>query len=77
MGDPLDKATAQPPATLGEGCLSRYDLEQLNAEAGTDFPGAAELWQTLHPENPGVDVPGVDTSGVDTPDAGTPGEGDE
>ena len=72
MGDPLDKATAQPPATLGEGCLSRYDLEQLNAEAGTDFPGAAELWQTLHPENPGVDA-----SGVDTPDAGTPGEGDE
>lgn len=49
MGDPLDKATAQPPATLGEGCLSRYDLEQLDSEAGTDFPGAAELWQALHP----------------------------
>lgn len=52
MGDPLDKATAQPPATLGEGCLSRYDLDQLDAEAGTDFPDAQQLWRSLHPEVP-------------------------
>lgn len=45
MSDPLDKATAHPPPTLGEGCLSRYDPQALDSEDGTDFPGAAELWQ--------------------------------
>lgn len=45
MSDPLDKATAHPPPTLGEGCLSRYDPDALDSEDGTDFPGAAELWQ--------------------------------
>ena len=45
MSDPLDKATASPPPTLGEGCLSRYDPDALDSEDGTDFPGAAELWQ--------------------------------
>jgi hypothetical protein len=49
-GNPLDKATAQPPATLGEGCLSRYDLEQLGEEVGTAFPQAQQLWRSLHPE---------------------------
>ena len=51
MGDPFDKATALPPATLGEGCLSRYDLAQLAADAGTSFPGAEQLWQSLHPQS--------------------------
>lgn len=48
MNDPLDKATSKAPATLGEGCLSRYDPEDLSAEDGTEFPGAAELWEQLH-----------------------------
>ncbi|MFD2642257.1 hypothetical protein [Pseudomonas japonica] len=47
MSDPFDKATAHPPPTLGEGCLSRYDPSALGSEDGTDFPGAAELWKTL------------------------------
>ena len=45
MSDPLDKATSRAPATLGEGCLSRYDPDALDAEDGTDFPGAARLWE--------------------------------
>ncbi|OLS59425.1 hypothetical protein PSEMO_59350 [Pseudomonas putida] len=45
MSDPLDRGAAHPPPTLGEGCLSRYDPEALDSEDGTDFPGAAELWQ--------------------------------
>ncbi|WP_339530682.1 hypothetical protein [Pseudomonas mucidolens] len=47
MSDPLDKATSRAPATLGEGCLSRYDPDALDAENGTDFPGAAQLWEQL------------------------------
>lgn len=47
MSDPLDKATSKAPATVGEGCLSRYDPDALDAEDGTDFPGAAQLWEQL------------------------------
>jgi len=47
MSDPLDKATSKAPATLGEGCLSRYDPDDLSSEDGTEFPGAAELWEQL------------------------------
>jgi hypothetical protein len=47
MADPLDKATSKAPATLGEGCLSRYDPDDLSAEDGTEFPGAVELWEQL------------------------------
>lgn len=50
MADPLDKATSRAPATLGEGCLSRYDLDDMNPEDGTEFPGAAELWEQLQQE---------------------------
>lgn len=50
MTDPLDKATSQAPTVLGEGCLSRYDPDELDAEDGTDFPGAAELWEQLQQE---------------------------
>ena len=53
MADPLDKATSKAPATLGEGCLSRYDPDDLSAEDGTDFPGAAELWEQLQSESDG------------------------
>ncbi len=45
MSDPLDKATSKAPATLGEGCLSRFDPDELDAEDGTEFPGAAALWE--------------------------------
>ncbi|MDB5997803.1 MAG: hypothetical protein JWP42_4939 [Pseudomonas sp.] len=50
MADPLDKATSKAPATLGEGCLSRYDPDDLSPEDGTEFPGAAQLWEALNPE---------------------------
>ncbi|MDD1979730.1 MULTISPECIES: hypothetical protein [Pseudomonas] len=49
MADPLDKATSKAPPTLGEGCLSRYDPDALDSEDGTDFPGAAELWEQVRP----------------------------
>ena len=45
MSDPLDKATSKAPATLGEGCLSRYDPDDVDSEDGTEFSGAAELWE--------------------------------
>jgi hypothetical protein len=51
MADPLDKATSKAPVTLGEGCLSRYDPDDMSPEDGTEFPGAAELWEQLNPES--------------------------
>lgn len=45
MSDPLDKATSKAPATVGEGCLSRFDPGDLDNDDGTDFPGAAQLWE--------------------------------
>ncbi|MCV2222348.1 hypothetical protein [Pseudomonas mercuritolerans] len=50
MSDLLDKATSKAPATLGEGCLSRYDPEDMSPDDGTEFPGAAELWEQLQQE---------------------------
>ena len=50
MADPLDKAVSKAPATLGEGCLSRYDPDDLSPEDGTEFPGAEALWGELHPD---------------------------
>ena len=47
MTDPLDKATSTAPPTLGEGCLSRYDPAALSPDDGTEFEGAAQLWQDL------------------------------
>jgi hypothetical protein len=57
MTDPLDKATSRAPATLGEGCLSRYDPDALDAEDGTDFQ-AAQLWEHLQelPDAPEKDA---------------------
>lgn len=43
MADPLDRAVSKAPATLGEGCLSRYDIEQLTPEDGADFSAAQAL----------------------------------
>ena len=57
MAGPLDKAAAQAPATLGEGCLSRYDLDALNAGAGTEFSEAAELWRQLQGQEEPAQVP--------------------
>ncbi|MGA8134187.1 MAG: hypothetical protein WCA48_08555 [Pseudomonas gingeri] len=51
MSDPLDKATSKAPPTVGEGCLSRYDTDAMTPEDGTEFPGAAELWQQLQEES--------------------------
>ncbi|MNO70047.1 hypothetical protein D3C76_609140 [compost metagenome] len=48
MADPRDKAAASLPPTLGEGCLARYDPDALSADDGTEFPGAAALWQQLN-----------------------------
>jgi hypothetical protein len=51
MADPLEKAVSKAPATLGEGCLSRYDPDDLSPEDGTEFPGAAELWEQLQDDS--------------------------
>nr|WP_232289393.1 hypothetical protein [Pseudomonas synxantha] len=51
MTDPLDKATSRAPATVGEGCLSRYDPQALGAEDGTEFPDAARLWEQLQAQD--------------------------
>lgn len=48
MADPRDRATSNPPPTLGEGCVRRYDPDALSEENGTEFPGAEALWRTLH-----------------------------
>ncbi|WP_324733412.1 hypothetical protein [Pseudomonas paeninsulae] len=47
MQDPLDRATSQPPPTLGEGCVRRYDPDALSPQSGTEFADAAELWRKL------------------------------
>ncbi len=47
MKDPLERGTSRAPATLGEGCVRRYDPEALDDNDGTDFPGAARLWRQL------------------------------
>ncbi|MDF9617550.1 hypothetical protein P5705_07835 [Pseudomonas entomophila] len=48
MTDPRDKAGAVAPPTLGEGCLARFDPDALSDEDGTEFPGAAELWDVMN-----------------------------
>ena len=50
MADPRDRATSSPPPTLGEGCVRRYDPDELSEENGTEFPGAAELWRKTQEE---------------------------
>ncbi|HBO4313105.1 TPA: hypothetical protein NIF13_002247 [Pseudomonas aeruginosa] len=47
MSDPRSAGTASSPPTLGEGCTSRYDIDALGDEDGTEFPGAAELWRRI------------------------------
>ncbi|WP_448682804.1 hypothetical protein [Pseudomonas nicosulfuronedens] len=55
MSDPKNPGTATPPPTQGEGCTSRYDPDALSDEDGTEFPGAAELWDSLKPAAPPED----------------------
>lgn len=57
MSDPKNPGTATPPPTLGEGCVRRYDPEALSEEDGTEFPGAAELWDSLKPDPSRDDKP--------------------
>ncbi len=47
MTDPLARATAEAPPIIGSGCTQRYDPAALGTELGTEFPGAAELWERL------------------------------
>lgn len=60
MTDPLDKATSKAPPTIGEGCLSRYDVDALSPEDGAEFEGAAELWQQLQPSTEKASDPAPD-----------------
>ena len=58
---------ASPPPILGEGCLARYDPEALDDSDGTEFPGAAELWQQLNPPD-ATSAPAADAqAGTQTP----------
>lgn len=47
MHDPFQRATSSSPATLGEGCISRYDPDELSSDSGSEFADAAALWQQL------------------------------
>ncbi|WP_245362618.1 MULTISPECIES: hypothetical protein [Pseudomonas] len=68
MADPRDKAGAQAPPTLGEGCLARFDPEALSEEHGTEFVGAAELWRQLNPLDGDASAPAADVpAGKQTP----------
>ena len=44
MSDPFERAAASAPPTLGEGCLRRFDPEQMGDDLGTEFSDAAALW---------------------------------
>ena len=50
---PILKATVQPLARMGEGCLSRFDPDTLNEQQGAGF-SAAEAFrlQLLAEHNP-------------------------
>ena len=47
MHDPLARGSSRAPATLGEGCISRYDPQALSADNGAEFADAAALWRQL------------------------------
>lgn len=61
MHDPLDKAVSRAPATVGEGCLSRYDPDELTDNNGADFDGAERLWRELHPASDESAPPDAET----------------
>ncbi|SDT95182.1 hypothetical protein [Halopseudomonas salegens] len=41
--NPLDKAVAEAPPTLGSGCLARYDIDAMDDTLGADFSSATRL----------------------------------
>jgi hypothetical protein len=47
MTDPMRRASASLPPTVGEGCVRRFDPEQLSDDCGAEFSGAAQLWAEL------------------------------
>lgn len=61
MKDPLQRGTSSPPPVLGEGCVRRYDVSELDDSYGTEFPEAKRLWQRLQdaPEGDEPDDPAV------------------
>jgi hypothetical protein len=68
MNDPLLRATSSPPATLGEGCISRYDPDALSSDNGSEFAGAAELWQQLQAaQRASVELTGAPDLPADSP----------
>lgn len=50
MNDPLKRGASSPPPVLGEGCVRRYDVSELDESYGTEFPGAERLWKRLRDE---------------------------
>ena len=50
MTDPMRRATASLPPTVGEGCVRRFDPEQVSEDCGAEFFGAAQLWAELQSE---------------------------
>ena len=48
---PILKATVQPLARMGEGCLSRFDPDTLNEQQGADFSAAETFRQQLQVEH--------------------------
>jgi hypothetical protein len=50
MTDPMRRATASLPPTKGEGCVQRFDLEEVSDDCGAEFSGAARLWAELQAE---------------------------
>ncbi|WP_263145232.1 hypothetical protein [Pseudomonas sp. RIT-PI-AD] len=53
MKDPQQPGTSTPPTVIGEGCVSRYDLDEMDESYGTEFPEARRLWDALHPADDG------------------------
>ena len=53
--DPLAQGAARPLPTRGEGCLQRYDPDELSEQHGTDFPGASDLWRQVERDQAGQD----------------------
>ncbi|KGF63335.1 hypothetical protein [Pseudomonas lutea] len=60
MSNPFDKATSKAPPTVGEGCLSRYDVDAMTAQDGAEFEGAEALWKQLMPAEPDEQSGGLD-----------------
>ncbi len=48
---PLQKATVQPLAKVGEGCLSRFDPDALNEQQGADFSAAKQFCKQVFAEH--------------------------